>query len=247
MGQWNLHDWLINVFFFISEKIPCAQEKIKGKRRIHLAQHVSFTKHGLQYTATSISDCDTQDGGKILLQPDNSEVQLELISGSGHMSMCVHRDALLFSKIIPENECIISPIIEINADSNSKASFKSRIRIPHCLRKKSDHRFVIVRHGDVYKDKDFRPVPYKRNMDATQLTNSEEYYEMDEHYIYVYATSYSQFTCTSCKRKCDENMIMFLSAGFSRPGNQRCLEIKPFICSPLFDIKEYRKVWRHHI
>ena len=217
----------------------------KKKTKVGIAQHVCFHKNGREYTATSISNLDTEDFRRILLQPDNSQVQMELSMGSGVLSMCVHLDALLFSEIIPENECLIAPIVEVNAYCDTDIPLKSRIRIPHCLQDKSEHRFLTVRHGDIYKDKPFMPVPHLSSVDFMDLPTIDACYEIDEEYIYIYARSYSQFTCTSCKRKCDEDQIVFLSAGFTKFGNQRRLEIKPFICSPLFDIWEYRKVFTY--
>ena len=218
---------------------------MNNKTHIRIAKHVSFTKNCREYTATSLRHHDIEKDGRILLQPDNSEVQLDLSVGSGVLSMCVHLDALLFSQIIPENECLIAPIVEINAYCDTDTPFKSRIRIPHCLRNKSEYGYVTVRHGDIYKDKPFMPVPHMSSLDFLDLLSVDECYEIDEQYIYIFATSYSQFTCTTCKRKCDEDQIVFLSAGFTKVGNQRRLEIKPFICSPLFDIWEYRKVFTY--
>ncbi len=204
------------------------------KRGIDLADVVTFSRMGQQYMGTYIGFRDVC--GTVLLRPDNSDVEIEVSSGIGPMNACVHLDALPFSEVLPENECLVSPIIEVNAYPIHQFKIKCRIRLPHCLRK-SDLHSVIVRHGDIYKNKPFVPVPCKDETAA-----QDEYFEIDESYVYIYASSFSQFTCTTCKRKCADDQVMFLSAGFTPCSNGSFLEMWPFICSPLFNIPEYRRV-----
>ncbi len=208
-------------------------EQDRTKKGIYLADVISFRRKGRQYVGTYTGLLNSLCG--LLLRPDNSDVELEVSRGIGSINMCVHLDSLPFAGILAENECLVAPIIEVNA--HPILPFKCRIKIPHCLRKSELHS-VIVRHGDIYNKKPFSPVPHIDELNSNEKPLYEEHYEIDESFVYIYASSFSQFTCTTCKRKCVDDQVMFLSAGWKGKN----LEIRPFICNPLFNIPEYKHV-----
>ena len=80
------------------------------------------------------------------LQGDKSDVKLEIKEGCPKRAylMEVRTDLSKFESFIPDDECFISPIVEVlgPAETNTSAFL---LRIPHCLDKDDDRTKVKVR------------------------------------------------------------------------------------------------------
>ena len=64
----------------------------------------------------------------------------------------VHTNPKDFLHVIPEGECLISPIVEIQCISEKTPSESTwfRIDVPHCL-EPQDFKKIKVRHGDIHQ------------------------------------------------------------------------------------------------
>ena len=117
----------------------------------------------------------TSHGESKVLQGDGSEVSLTLPHGSQGVYMTsVHTDQSRFHGVIADNECIISPLVEVEnipfqeIDDKEETPQKIMyvISIPHCLSnedmwKQELWKFIKVKHGNIYKSDDFSEIPTK--------------------------------------------------------------------------------------
>ena len=151
-----------------------------------------------------------------ILQGDGSEVSLSIPPGSQGVYMTrVHTDNTRFPHVVPSDECIISPLVEVEQTPNTTdfdASEPSNvpelmhtINIPHCLEDPDLWKYIIVRHGDVYKSRVFREIPT-----LAKSGKSYAYYEVNNRFITIHTTNFCQFVCTSCKRTCDAKIMLFV-------------------------------------
>ena len=101
---------------------------------------MTVTKKGRRYLAT------VTRGEAVNLQGDKSDVKLEIKEGCpkrAHL-MEVRTDPSSFGSIIPDNECFISPIVEVLAPAETNTSSYT-LQIPHCLGEDDDRTKVKVR------------------------------------------------------------------------------------------------------
>ena len=191
-------------------------------------------------------------GESKVLQGDGSEVSMTLPEGSQGVYMTrVHTDQSQFHGVIPDNECIISPLVEVENipfqeidDKEVAEKIMYLIDIPHSL---SDEdmwhqelwKFIKVRHGNMYKSGLFREIPTRN-----ERQDSGAYYEIKSRFITVYTDHFSEFICTICKNVCTASVTVFLIGKLVPLGeNEKTMvEIKPYLCSSLYKIEDYREV-----
>ena len=171
------------------------------------------------------------NGQSTLLQGPESDVKLHIPEGlHGFISGHAHTDPTPFLNIVSESECLVSPIVEYNcslAINFRKGLFV--VKVLHCLRNKNEFPNIRVRHGDIYNG-----VPF---VEIGSFT-------VDEKYITIETTGFSQFICTVCSERCYGNPKAFL---FGRITSLRYLPIKSALriyrCSPLYDIMDFEQVF----
>ena len=100
---------------------------------------MTTTRKGRRYLAT------VAKGEAINLQGDKSDVRLEISKGCPKRAylMEVRTDPSSFGSIIPDNECFISPIVEVLAPAETNTSSYT-LWIPHCLDEDDDRSKVKV-------------------------------------------------------------------------------------------------------
>ena len=170
--------------------------------------------------------------GTVLKAPD-SDVRLNILPDVeafvyGH----AHTGIQHFLPHIPEDECLVAPITEYHCDYKNENQDKSlnlfKIIIPHCIRDRDALSSIRVRHGNIYKNKPFQKISWFR---------------VDESYITIYTNEFSQFICTSCQRICHGQGIAFVFSNLIKyPSLQPLSSVRIYMCSPLYNINEYRKV-----
>ena len=178
----------------------------------------------------------TQGEARILQAPD-SDVALNIPEGSrGLFIMKVHTDHTKFQDLIHPGECIIAPLVELehrklSDDVNDREPPLYIIKIPHSLKNTAQYKSVRVRRGE-----DELPVRSEAVEDYA--------YGIDEKFITVFTGKFSPFICTNCKNTCQTSMMLFL-LGYLEPrqeANDTLAQIKSFICSDLYRIKDFREV-----
>ena len=93
----------------------------------------------------------------------------------------------------------MAPIADYNCvykdENKDKSNIPFKIMIPHCVRDRDALSSIRVRHGDIKKIKPFQEITW---------------FQVDESYIKIYTSSFSQFICTSCQRICYGNGKAFV-------------------------------------
>ena len=181
------------------------------------------------------------------LQAPKSDVSLNVPDGvHAVLKGCVHTNHLRFKKAIPENECIISPMVEFhehplgNKENQSKPQYI--IRIPHCIPDKTHWKYIKVRYGDISSDNPFTYIPKKKPWNKWRI--GPVFYEIDQYFITIHTTHFTDFICSVCQNLCCLHAVMlFLFGSIRTPAPSRSVvEIHPFLCSFLYNIKDYRHV-----
>ena len=176
---------------------------------------------------------------KTLTVPD-SDVSVHIPKGPEKPYLVyVSTDLTKCLPIITTNECIVSPVVEVedlyaSADKNQLHT----IKIPHCLKNRRDWQHVKVTKSNPVETDMFETLVAKDKND----TKSEGYW-VEEQFVKIHTRSFSKFNCSVHKTHCDEALKVFL-AGSLRVWEElkTCTDLRVFLCSPLYNLTEYRKV-----
>ena len=174
-----------------------------------------------------------------ILQGSNSSARLFLPKRLNAFVMGrVHTDVQPFIHLIPDGECLVSPIVDYSCTFNEEKPNGTwfKIVVPHCIRKKKHLKNVKVRHGDIYKNVPFVEVP-----------TEECHFEVDEGNITIFTRHFSQFVCTGCEKVCHGDGKAFIFGGLS-PLEYKPLKVtlRLYVCSPLYRIDDYRSVCKYN-
>ena len=204
---------------------------------------MTTTRKGRRYLAT------VAKGETTSLQGDKSDVRLEIKEGCPKRAylMEVRTDPSSFGSIVPDNECFISPIVEILAPAETNRS-NYVLRIPHCLDEDDDRTKVKV-----------RMVHENRTPAVVEVSKSNAgalYYDIDARFIELHTTHFTKVICTICQTPyhCTERINNLWFARFdSSEQNQHLkmnnlshnVEIRPYFGGILYKIIDFRKVCRN--
>ena len=218
---------------FISEALLEYNLLFEGSTFVGICPITMYKNHG-EYIATA------SHGEARILQGDGSDVSLTIPLGSQGVYMTrVPTDSSRFTGIIPKEECIIGPLVEVEHLTDQDMEIKSQmyqIKIPHCIPEKNLWKYFRVRHGNIYKSVPFQELPSKK-------MKSEAYYVVDTHYITIYTPSFSQFICTICKRICTSMITFFVTGNLELTARSMSLmKAKLYLCSKLYEIPHFQRV-----
>ena len=194
------------------------------------------TRKGRRYLAT------VAKGEATSLQRDKSDVKLEIKEGCLKRAylMEVRTDPSNFESDIPDDECFISPIVEVLAPAQTSTS-QFILRIPHCLDEDDDRTKVNVRLIHENRNPAVVEVP-KGNAGAL-------YYDIDDRFIELHTTHFCQVICTICYTPfhCLGKISSLWYAKFEtqHQGNailQHDVEIRPYFCGVIQAIMDFRRV-----
>ena len=187
------------------------------------------------------------DGRGAVLQYPYSDVSLTVPPGV-HCTIigCIHTHDYDLLNEIPEDECLIAPIPDYTCFLKQKAPMKDifEIKIPHCIQNTKRLSSILVRKGDIHKNIPFQVIPRKTPFTpATQTC-----YEVDECFITVYTSWFSQFICTSCNKECDREIHGKLYGSHVMLNKDHLAHISElYLVGPLYSIKDFQKVIHFHI
>ena len=200
------------------------------------------TRKGRRYLAT------VAKGETISLQGDKSDVKLDIKEGCPKRAylMEVRTDLSSFESIIPDNECFISPIVEVLAPAETNTS-SYILRIPHCLDEYDDKSKIKVRMIHENRNPAVVEVP-KGNAGAL-------YYDIDDRFIKLHTTHFTKVICTICQTPyhCRGRINMFWFAAFDIqqlkltcagdvPSFLHDVEIRPYFGGVIHKLVDFRKV-----
>ena len=200
---------------------------------------MTTTRKGIRYLAT------VAKGETINLQGDKSDVKLDIKEGCPKRAYLieVRTDPKSFGSIIPEDECYISPIVEVLAPAETNTS-SYILRIPHCLHEDDDKTKVKVRMIHENRNPAVVEVP-KGNTGAL-------YYDIGARFIELHTTHFCRVICTICQTPyhCRGRISNFWFAKFKTeeqstetvPRLLNDVEIRPYFGGVLHTTVDFRKV-----
>ena len=214
---------------------------------------MTTTRKGRRYLATVAT------GEATSLQGDKSDVKLEIKEGCPKRAyfMEVRTDLSNFGSIIPDNECFISPIVEVVAPAETNTSAYV-LRIPHCLDEDDDRTKVKVRVVHENRNPAVVEVP-----ERAKCTDGLLFYDIDSNFIELHTKHFSLVTCTYCASPfhCRGRISSFWFAKFqveekNIPPEQKItkffaglfhkktssVEIRPYFGGVLYNIVDFQKV-----
>ncbi len=189
-------------------------------------------------------------GESRILQAPDSDVSLSIPQGSpGVYIMAIHTDLLHSASLIPEEECFISPVVQVDHILlHTKMGEKHcpglcKLTIPHCSKDKHLEKIVKVRH---HKDGTDESTPEEfRCVEGTSGIHAHGTFIMHTNSVSVYSNSFSKFTCSSCRNNsCQADVLTLMFGGVSPfPSLQNTsVDFKLFLSSNLYIIKDFKQV-----
>ena len=196
---------------------------------------MTIMRKGRKYLAT------VARGEATSLQGDKSDVKLEIKEGCPKRAylMEVRTDPSSFESIVPDDECFISPIVEVLAPAETNTS-EYVLRIPHCLDEEDEKTKVKVRMVQENRNPAVVEVP-KGNAGAL-------YYDINARFIELHTTHFTTVVCTICQTPyhCRERINNLWFARFDTLEQTQKLshnvEIRPYFGGLLYSIVDFRKV-----
>ena len=183
-------------------------------------------------------------GKAITLQGDKSDVKLEIKEGCPKRAylMEVRTDVTNFGSIIPNNECFISPIVEVLAPAETNTSSYT-LRIPHCLDEDDERSKVRVRL--IHKNRNPADVLVP---DRTKCTDGVLFYDIDSNFIELHTPHFTTIACTYCHVDfyCLDTIKIFCFAKFITQNrnihSRHDVEIRPYFCGIVQGLRDFREV-----
>ena len=203
---------------------------------------MTTTEEGRCYLAT------VGKGEATSLQGDRSDVKLEIKKGYPKRPylMEVRTDPSSFDSIIPDDECFISPVVEVLAPAETNTS-SYVLRIPHCLDKDDDRTKVKVRMIHENRNPAVVEVP--------KYNTTDLYYDIDARFIELHTTHFCMVICTICQTPyhCRGKISSYWFAKFETeeeevdipkkgPCLQHDVEIRPYFGGVLHTTVDFMKV-----
>ena len=150
---------------------------------------MTTTRKGRRYLAT------VAKGEAISLQGDKSDVKLEIKEGCPKRAylMEVRTDLSKFGSIIPDDECFISPVVEVLAPAKTSTSAYV-LRIPHCLDEDDDIGKVKVRMIHENRNPEVVEVP-----ERAKCTDGVLFYDINLRFIELHTPHFCKIICTICQ------------------------------------------------
>ena len=181
------------------------------------------------------------NGDHVILKAPNSQVTLEVTNGVKTAVLhYIYPDYKDIKSALPRHECIISPIVHFSVEDSGENSshfpFKFKARLPHCLQTDSDFAFVKVRCGNIFEQSSLKEVPKGETESSTIPC-----YNIDGQYITLYTNCFCDVVCSSEEKICHKSLVI-LPFGSLSPDEENCqtyVKLKLFICSYLYNMKDY--------
>ena len=213
---------------------------------------MTTTRKGRRYLAT------VARGSDAILRGDKSDVKLEINKGCPKRAylMEVRTDLSNFRSSIPNDECFISPIVEVLAPAETSTSTYV-LRIPHCLDEDDDKRKVRVRMIHENSNPAVVIVP-----DRAKCTDGVLFYDIDSNFIELHTPHFTTIACTICQTPfhCLDTINIFLFAKFNTQKRKIALRekgsdtpqmqihsrhdivIRPYFCGVVQGLMDFREV-----
>ena len=149
-------------------------------------------------------------------------------------------DPTFRDKLIPEEECFISPVVQVKCLSFIKQyTGLFTLHIPHCLPSSKLESTILVRQ---WKTEDNFHDLTRINKDELDL--DDKCFTVHDDHISMYTRSFSKFTCTVCENLCEPQEHVFICGELSPfcLENLTTVKVKCYLCSYLYKLTEFQQV-----
>ena len=185
----------------------------------------------------------TCHGGAVTLSSPDSDVTLHVPMNTiqGGVAAWVHTNPTTFKHLLPNRECLVSPIVMFGPKSPTdpitcSAGQYFTIQIPHVIPNVVDLQSRIrVRYGDIHGPSLLMRQAYQRG----QASNQGVSYQVNDTHITVYSRHLTGFVVTLARDYCfskESSIRVFGALG----DTGLCL--KAYMCSSLYAIKDFQEV-----
>ena len=192
------------------------------------------TSHGKCYIAT------VSHGEARVFRGLHSDVSLHLPEGSpGLFLKAVHTNLSTFRQDIPDEECMITPMVEIhhlNANSKTQSNDENFIiKLPHCIQDRDKWNLIKVRKWNKNKE----------GVTSCQELKENENFVVDNKFITVSTRHFCRLAGTICDNEGCRRQIRVMVMGKLEGLEGRTCSItwlKSFFCSRLLALRDFKSV-----
>ncbi len=181
-------------------------------------------------------------GESRILQAPDSDVSLFIPPGApGLYTLEVLTDMATCSHLIPEEECVVAPVIQVHASKlpspeQEKPTRIYTLNIPHCFKDRKRLPKLKVQHFKSDEQETFIQTKTESRKHGT--------FEIDNTHVRVHKEDFSIFTCTSCEKTCQSTILAFIFGNLNQLPQENLTEmnLKAYLCSFLYRIKDFKQV-----
>ena len=173
-----------------------------------------------------------------LIAPD-SDVSVEVAQGvKAVIAQHTNTNFQAIETIVTSRECLVSPIVHLHVQEEGQdavaSPFKYKVRIPHCLSRRTDYSHLKVRCGDIYSPNSLKEIPRGK-----QSTPSKTYYEIHRNYIILHTNHFCHYFCSSGQKICNSPLVIL---PFGYLSEHTYVKVKVFLCSLLYNMTDHLMV-----
>ncbi len=180
--------------------------------------------------------CTVSLGEPRVLQPPDSDVSLSIPQGvPGVYIMTVHTDITNFLSSIPEDECIVAPVVEVVSVRSGEGNLQNTpnvvyiINVPHCRSAKVLAKSLNIR---------------RFGLQEASGTNLAGTCEVGDLFLRFKTTQFSVFVCTSGEHSCDAEILVSIFGKLNPFPDEglTTVDVKAFLLSELYKINDVMHV-----
>ena len=199
------------------------------------------TTHGKRYIAT------VSHGERRILQGPDSDVSLHIPPRSpGVFLKTVHTNLSSFREDIPDEECMITPMVEIHhLDTDNKTQTRHQnftIKLPHCIQDREKWNLIKVRKWNKNKVGSTICQELKQR---DILGYDEDNFVVDYDVITISTRHFCRLAGTICdKESCRRHLHVLIMGNLENlpDRNLSMVKLKSFLCSRLLYLRDFRQV-----
>ena len=184
-------------------------------------------------------DAALLSGEADILRKKNSEVRIDVPEGMEDILWRkINTNFSKIHKVIPSEERIIGPTVEVQLKKDQKIGDKETqfiIRIPHRLQGEEEMSAVKVRCVDLKKENGIRVLKNKKVAEG-----KIPYFEIDSRHVIIHTNHFSEYICSSCSEQCLTSIMVFPFGSLTKNEDITDVNVVVYLCGSLYDIQDFK-------
>ena len=181
-------------------------------------------------------------GSALTIQALYSDVILHVPDGVyGIILGNIHTDHGRFRHLVPENDCIISPICEFHFHGSTiQPKPKFRLLVPHILRNiEKTARYIQVK----FQLKQDGVLQQAKHSNSHPLASNDVIYELHSHYVEILTDHFTKFLVTTEEIECCcHSALVLVFSRMNRESSPTIADIRIRFASLLYEKQDYLHV-----